>query len=656
MNHADSQTANIHNSTTVWTQPQTDEQRRYYSKHAGEKRVFGWITTVFQAAHGFIAFAAWTAIYIWVFKNIPALMFLAPWLAGFSLLALHVLFRTTWQTFWYDKLDDDPKTDSPIFVPAAIVVVLLFIEVQGARQYLAGQVKPIETQGVEHIAEYHSNTTASIELAYRNEVASIESVYKAKLSPIDRQIYSLRARATDDEAQRRQNRARIGALQTQRDKVLQDKADRLDKALATATEARNNELRRREQAVAAVDNHNAGEMARYSAELGSVDTYAWVLSVGLLLLIAGLSYRTVRINVKSGIIPLRNYTVLDAHGSLPERLFTAFADAINRRGLQFAVWIHRLLSPNHAITSFDGTVVANPGTYNTPEGFIPPNFQPQQPVPMPGIKTETEALKEVMAKMVRTGKQLTPEQVHDEVVLSLRSNGSYPTMPWKHEPPGKTEAPAAGPQQQAGAERYAAAPDYPTLLARWQSMVQNQLHAYDQAVIDGQPGTAKAIQDYIFTDATSPIVKEGKRLHLVWGVQEGDVVVRHRDRTHWVPLSELTETALHSPIATPPDVPVADEDESLFKYDLNKFKQEIQAERDPVSGKVIGVKYKKSDDTWGNIGLAQVKAYWNIYRKYCDKPKPSNRVKDNFDKWSYALSLFDEGREVVEDNLQTVTM
>ncbi len=230
-------------------------------------------------------------------------------------------------------------------------------------------------------------------------------------------------------------------------------------------------------------------------------------------------------------------------------------------------------------------------------------------------------------------------------------------MPWQHDPPGKPEAPA-GQRQPAGADRYAAAPppDYPTLLKRWKSMLENQLAAYDQAVIDEQPGTAKGIEDYIFRDATSPVVKEGKRLHLVWGVQEGEVVVKHRDRSHWVPLSELTEMALHCPISTSDETPAAGEDENLFKYDLNRFKQEIQAERDPNTGKVIGVKYKKADNTWGNIGLAQVKAYWNIYRKYTEKPKASTRVKDGFQKWEYALSLFDEGREVLEENLHTVTV
>ena len=194
-NHQNS--GHLHNSTTVWTQPQTDDQRRYYSKHAAEKRVFGWITTLLQTAHGAIAFAAWTAIYLWVFKNIPFMLPTAPFLAGGTLVALHILFRTTWQTYWYDKLDNDPNTDSPVWVPLAIIVLLLGAEVQGASKYLEAQVAPVAEKTTEQTDKEHATTVASIEQAYSNDVAAITDLYKAKLAPIDRRIYSLRSRSTD---------------------------------------------------------------------------------------------------------------------------------------------------------------------------------------------------------------------------------------------------------------------------------------------------------------------------------------------------------------------------------------------------------------------------------------------------------------------------
>ncbi len=673
--HDNSQiSGHLHNSTTVWTQPKTPEQRAYYSKHAAEKRVFAWITTMLQTAHGAIAFAAWTAIYLWVFKNIPFMLPTAPFLAGGTLIALHILFRTTWQTYWYDRLDDDPNTDSPVWVPAAIIVLLLFAEVQGARQYLSAQVTPIARRSTDMAEQEYKNTVASFEQAYKNEVAEIAALYKAKTAPLDRQIAGLRARSAVTDQERRNIRSRIAQAQASRDQVLTEKAAAIERALATATAARNNEMQRRDKALSEVDNHNAGELARYTADLGSVGTYAWVLSVGLLLLIAGLSYRTVRINVKSGIIPLRNYTVLDAHGSIAERLFTAFGDAINRRALQFAVWIHRLLSPNQAITSFDGTVVAKPGTYNTPDGFWPDGTAqsaPRSTSPLStgegsGVrsKTEAEAAAEVLAKLAANpGIRLTDDQVREEIALSLRTNGQYPTLPL----PGsgkKPDAPAAtaGPTHQpAGATRTAPNPSTSPLstgdasgVSLWVGMVKNQIAEYDRAIQAGKPDLAAAIQHHLMTDPTSPLRLEGQRLGLRWGVRDGEFVVGRRDRDHYVPLDQVTEATLNAPISAPSAPAQGADDDDLFKQNIELFKQNILPHTD-ADGRVIGVKYRKKGGDWTTYDYPTVRGQYRIYLQRAQKGETSQAVSDGLEKWQYALTLFEEGGVEIQENIRAIT-
>ena len=643
----------LHKSTTVWTQPATDEQRSYYSKHAAEKRVFGWITTLLQTAHGAVAFAAWTAIYLWVFKNIPFLLPTAPFLAGGTLIALHILFRTTWQTYWYDRLDDDPNTDSPIWVPIAIIILLLGAEIQGARQYLAGQVAPIERHNTDDIDGAYRTEAASIEQAYRNDAAAITDLYKTRLSPFDRQIAGLRARSADTDEERRNIRARIAAIQSQRDQVLAQKAADLKKALDTATDARSKAAARRDALISQVDNHNAGELARYTADMGSVSTYAWLLSVGLLGLICGLSYRTVRINVRSGILPLRNYTILDAHGSVPERIWTAFADAFNRRGLQFAVWIHRLLSPNDAITSFDGTVVARPGTYNTPEGFYPASAPLPAEEEQHTTKTEQQAAAEVLEKLAgNPGARLTPDQIRQEIALSLSSNGHYRDLPLQG---GKPEAPAGPQAQPAGATRTAAPhPTYAEMLARWTGMMQNQLDAYDQAVRDGKPERAASIQDYVMSDPHSPLRLEGRRLNLEWGIKDGKFVVRRRDRDHYVPLAEVTDNALNAPFSAFHDEPQPIETDDLFKQKIELFKQNLVPYTDE-SGKVIGVKYRKRNNDWTAYDFNTVKGQWGIYQRRAEREEVSEAIRDGLEKWQYALSLFEDGREELK-NIKTITV
>lgn len=641
----------IHNSTTVWTQPQTDEQRRYYSKHAAEKRVFGWITTVFQGAHAFIAFAAWTAIYIWVFQKIPFLMPVAPFLAGATLLALHVLFRTTWQTYWYDRLDDDPNTDSPVWVPVVIMVILLFAEIQGARQYLTGQVKPPEKQGTDYIAGEHNTALAAIEQAYRNDQAAIESTYKQKERAValqyDRQIRSARNRSADTAEERRDRANRVATLERQRDAalapVLGAKADALEKARISYADSKTAANNRHQQALAAIDNANASEVARYTSDLGNVNTYAWVLSVALLILIAGLSYRCVRINVMSGIIPLRNYTVLDAHGSLPERIWTALSDAINRRGLQFAVFLHRILSPRKEITSFDGTVVARPGTYNTPPGFFPTEPAADD------LALRQKVAQKIMREATAGKVIITPELLEEELQKARAHNGTYFDTPL-----GKPEPSQAQARTGEGYLNPAAQHPRPTadeMLEYWRGMVENQLNAYDRYVISGQPGKAQSTQEYILTDPMSPIVKEGQRLGLRWGVHDGQFKVGRRDRSHLVPLDSLTAAALDSP------TPIhAEEPDELFKQNVELFKQNILPYSDDA-GKVIGVKYKKRDNNWTTYDYNTVRGQWKIYHLRAQKGEISDAVQDGLEKWEYAMSLFEEGRaELERENIHAISL
>jgi hypothetical protein len=647
-----------HNSTTVWTQPATEEQRRYYSKHAAEKRVFGWITTLLQTAHGAIAFAAWTAIYLWVFKAVPFMLPTAPFIAGATLLALHILFRTTWQTFWYDKLDKDPNTDSPIWVPVAIFILLITLEVQGAKQYLAGQVAPVAEKGTTQIDSEHSTTLASIEQAYRNQVGSINEVYKAKTAPVERQIASARNRSADTDQERRARSARIAALQSQRDAILAEKAEQLKKALDEAADSRSKATARREQAVAGIDTHNAGELARYTAEMGSVGTYAWVLSLGLLFLIAGLSYRTVRINVKSGIIPLRNYTILDAHGSLPERIWTALTDAINRRGLQFAVWMHRLLSPKQAITSFDGTVVARPGTYNTPAGF----YNPENPLNSDSddalrAKVADKLLREAARGEIR----LTPELLELELQKARTMNGSYASSPLgKHEPSPATARPAEGPTvalHPAGRNSVNSENSEnsdPDGQARWIKYLRDtmlaHIQAYDRAIAADNRSLADTHQRAI-SEPGEPLPRLMRRLRLSAGIEGGQILLWRDATPHIkVPLGNLTPAALDGQTSTAE----AAADDELFKQNPNLFKQKIVAHTD-ADGKVIGIKYQKKDGNWTTYDYNTVRGQWGIYQRRAAKGEISDAVRDGLEKWEYAMSLFEQGREELRENLQIIT-
>jgi uncharacterized membrane protein len=615
-------------STVVWSQPTTDEQKKYYSKHAPKRKVYGWIMTVLQTAHGFLAFAAWMAVFLWVFKSIPDYQFFAPILAVGSLFALHVLFRTTWTTYWYDKLDDDPNTDSSFMIPVAIFLLLLISEFNGARMFLAGQVKPIEKVDAMPIEQDHATTIASIQQSYMNDKAEINELYKQKekaaVAPIDRQI-----RIAE------QNDQKAGNLRSKRSAVVAaiqaDKVAALEAAYQRFEKSKQGQIQRKESAVAVVDNQNAAEVARHIDEMGSTSTYAWVLSLALLTLIAALGYARVRINVKSGILPLRNYTVLDAHGSAVERLGTALSDSANRQSLKFAVWLHRMLSPKDPITSFDGTVVSKPGTYNTPLGFFPPT--------LPDPAEEDEKLRQKVAKKVMEeaskGKVvLTPELLETELTKAKTMNGSYMASQLGKREPSPTPA--------ASGEGMALTAD---ALEYWKSRLNTQLRAFD---IAATPVERDTIQRYVFYDPMSPIVKEGNRMNLEWGVKDGLFQVRLKTREHFVPLGKLTIDALL--YQDPADnEQAADEEDVLFKQNSDLFKQTIQPQYD-ADGRVIGIKYQKRIGEWETIPYASVKARYNIYLKRAEK-KPSDATKAGLDAWDYAMHLFEDGRKELRSNM-----
>jgi len=434
-------------STTMWSTPTTDKQKAYFSKHAPKRRVYGLIQTVLQALHGFLAFAAWMAVFTWAFDKVPVLQPFAPYLAGLLLLVFHILFRVTWSTYWYDRLDHDDRTDSSIFIPLAIMAVLLFTESQGARMFLEQQVKPLAIQATDAVDAAYTQALSDANTAYSSAVKNIEGVYKEKQRaaalPYNNRIAQLRKRKIDDDQERRAVYNQIAEQERQRDAAIAPiaaaKAAELEKALQRQTEQQSRATSRRDNHVAQIDTGNQAEQQRHTADLANAGTLGWLISFVLLGLIAALGYAQVRINVNSGILPLRNFTVLDAHGSMVERLGTALSDATNRRTLQFAVWMHRWLSPSQALQSFDGTVVAKPGNYNTPKGMFTPANTPAPPTHSQNLG---EAYQKVWAKIEQLRQQhpgYTPNQgvLNTELTKAMMMNGQYATANWDDESLGK---------------------------------------------------------------------------------------------------------------------------------------------------------------------------------------------------------------------------
>lgn len=609
---------NKEGSTTMWTQPETDEQKKFFSKHAAKRRVYGIVMTVLQFLHAVLALTAWTAIISWAVSRFTDNQYIIFFLSAVALLVLHLLFRTTWSTYWYDRMDEDEETDSTIFIPASIILLLLFSEYRGAKVFLESKVeKATET----HISVASTEFTPAMNAvdaaetaakkrvrdAVTEKIAAVESPYTASIAVWNR-------KRAKDETERGYIRSNVRSLETQRANASLPYRNALADSMLSITNRYAAQRVRLEGFKSAkeqgIQNKNVQEVQRETTERSEAGTYAWLISIVLLFLISILGYAQVRINVKSGILPLRNYTVLDAHGSVVERIWTAISDAFNRRSLQFSVWLHRQLSPKDVLRTFDGTVVAKPGDYNTPENVYISTAPPSKTG-----KTRQQAESEVMQKLARNpGVKLSPQQFADEVNRSLRSNGHYPEEPLPLPPPRKPESEAA--------KTTAPAPTDEEQQALRKILTEGALlypSRHNQETYDR-----------LFGDS-SPLLKGLQILNLTWGEdKEGIFCSGIRQSGQYYPVDGLLSLPY---ITFPPAQPT--ENGFLFKQEGILFKQIISE-----SGKVIGLAYKGPRmEEIQTLSAAQVRSRIGMYDQNghgrTDEAKTRNAAI-----WKFALSLF----------------
>lgn len=619
LNYTNSQESgqNPEKSTVMWTRPETPEQQRYYSKHAPERRVYGWVMTLMQMGHAMLAFAAWNAVYGWALEQFSWLYVLVPVLAAFTLMALHVLFRTTWETYWYDKLDNDPQTDSPIIVPILIIIGLLGCEVYGAGKFLESKVEVAQKIDAKPISTEHQGEVADLRRQFSKDSARIVGVYAPKIAavalPYQAKINRVKSTPAKDYAEAKWIKAQAKSIQAQCDQAIAPVLAQQAEELATASKGISARIQsaydRHDRSLAEVENKNRNEDTRYQSELANTGPMSWIISVFLLGIIAVLGYRRVRINVMSGILPLRQYTILDAHGSAVERIWTALSDAMNRRWLQFAVWLHRFLSPNHALTSFDGTVVTRPGEYNTPEGFHQAGTPPRQPQQ----KTREQAEAEVMAKLARNpGVKLTADQFASEVSKSIQSNGHYRDMPLpggKPEPTAQTNAQSTvGPDQ-----------------AQLREILTEGLRL--STLVPDDAAAHKAL--YV----SSPLLDALSKYNLVWGAdQDGVFCAGIYQSGQYYPVESLLKLRY---ITFPPQDTEESNGYILFKQTGELFKQIRNAE-----GKVIGLEYKGPRmEHPTTLSYSQVVSRISSYRNNTGR-RDETRTK-MLEVWTAALELFE---------------
>jgi len=396
---------------SMWSAPSTPEQQAYYSTHSPKRRVFGIAQTGLQVAHIALAFAAWQGIFQWAFRNFEPMLEAVPYIAFAVLVLLHIIWRATWDTYWYDKLDDRTETDSSIWLPLAIAVVLLVSEKQGATLYFAGQVKPPTATNTATLDEQFAAKLGAFDARYERERSDLEAVWTAKAqgaaARFERDIAAWQRRKATSEADRQFIARNIATLSRQRDaavaKATEGKAEEMHRLLAEHEQRKDQAESRHLALLDRADNSNAAELTRYQADLSDVERFAWLISLFFVGCAAALGYARVRINVRSGILPLRSYSTLDQHGSALEKFWIALADGTSRQLHRASVALHRALSPRESLTDFDGNVVIAAGDYNSNPPELKAGAEVRPTPPSNGERLMRDRFEAAWARYCETG-------------------------------------------------------------------------------------------------------------------------------------------------------------------------------------------------------------------------------------------------------------
>lgn len=592
-------------STTMWSQPSTPKEQRYFSKHSIKRKVYGIAQFVLQNAHIALAFGAWAAIYSHALRSFPAIQWLVTPLALVSLGILHLVYKTTSDAFWYDRLDDDKNTDSSPIIPLVILLILLVTEQHGASMLFKNAVTKAAEKDDTHIITSTSAEIADQKKLYGETVAEINAKYApllaAKSAKYDSEIASWERKSTISDNDMAFKRKNIAQVKSRRADGLASLEAAKAAEISKAADVKNTNIQkitdRKDAAISSIATHNDGERQRYSIETDQAGSMAWLVSSALILLISALGYARVRINVKSGILPIRQFTELDQHGGLFELLGIALGDAFKRRATQYTTLLHRKLSPSQAIQTIDGTVITTPGTYNNFDVQLTP---PPAPNVVPAGGDKTNALQNNMAK-IETAIMWAVK------VFYASSDNNEQIENWQMIYHLRTQAHGDG---------FITYIKKNGLVEVW----QNECNITLKEMLDLYPFPPVEKKEAVAT--TPPATKKQPEYDVVYNAK---------------PLSDL-----------PDGFEYQDDNTILFKQDQSLFKQQQDG-----SGRVIGLLYKGVRAEWTALGYSQVLSYFNTYKRRA-ADESSEASQHGYDKWTWALSLFNQAPNQQSETIKPI--
>jgi hypothetical protein len=357
---------NHHNSTEVYSRPSTPEQVKFYTSHGHKFRLYGRGMVAVQLI--LAAFSAVAAFNI-LMDIIPAFEY-KEWacyaLSILALVFLHPIFRAEALSWFFANLDNDPETNRSAVVTVILAAAIIFLDYKGMSHVgVKHFVKPQETADRMVISSGESSELANAKLDYDASVKLIEDNKAAALAAVtDKESAALaqwdakpNKSASDNAWIATQTAAVRKKHANLRSTTIAEYSPKLEAALAAYNEEKTRINGKYSKEVARVDVKDTSEKKRFEDESAMASTYAGfgsAILTGLFLLFA---YQKVNLMVKSGILPLRDFNVLNQHGTFFEKLWRyVVIDSMNRAGHAATTWLHQRLAIRE-LRDFDMNII-----------------------------------------------------------------------------------------------------------------------------------------------------------------------------------------------------------------------------------------------------------------------------------------------------------
>lgn len=422
---------------TTWTSPETEEQKRYYSKRKGKLQAYGIAALFIQLLWAYFDFPAYTYVLDGAFKSMPSLLWTTPFAAGGLLIIMHYILRETYTTYWFDRLDDKEETDSSIAIPIVLILVLFAAGRYGVKMSIESKLPEPEKRETNEAKQMLQADTDRLRQNCVEDTTNTNHSFGARISAatlsIDTRLNALKKRRPADLHEQQVVRGEIRQLQQKRADIVaplaQAQADSISSIVNRFNAAKAHSEASYNVAVVSVDNHNNKVSTEHEATLSNISFGSWLLSGFFVFIYCALGYAIVTIKVKAGILPIRDHTVLDQYGGPIGRLLYVFQDAFNRQVYRFSIAIHEIATRGTSVLhEMDATYLDGQADYHL-RNALTPTLSTGHDV------SDDDARSKVIAKAVQLITQNpnfvpTESDLKKEFVLAKQMNGTYMAAPW----------------------------------------------------------------------------------------------------------------------------------------------------------------------------------------------------------------------------------